>query len=220
MPSQLHDNEAVYFICARDFTYNGEDYKMGEKFPSEVATGRIDLLVRTRRVFAVVDDLDDKPRHWHHHIWLRSDISKKLGLINNANVTTIGGSSLYNKPTQMGLEVTSVEAEPVQQSPSEEIDLQMRENITTAAVLAQENSEEEEPTEEEQAAEEPQNVVSEGAEPEEEPAIVKEDLYDPSEHNAPEVVEYLTGDISDAEFDRVVAAERNGKARKGVLDNV
>ena len=45
MPSQLVNNSAVYFICARDFTYAGEHYKMGEKFDQDLATGQIDLLV-------------------------------------------------------------------------------------------------------------------------------------------------------------------------------
>lgn len=224
MPTQLTNNSAVYFICARNFLYAGKEYKLGDKFPQEAGVGRIDLLVRTRRLIAVVDNSEDRPRHWHHHVWLRSEISKKLGLLNNDNVSTVTGSSLYNKPKQMGLEMESFEATPVEPSTAEAVDLQAKENAATETVLEQENDESDEqaPEEaaEESAAEEPQNVTGEPQEPEEEPVITEDDLYDPAEHNAPEVVEYLTSDISTEEFERVVAAERNGKARKGVLDNV
>jgi hypothetical protein len=46
--------------------------------------------------------------------------------------------------------------------------------------------------------------------------------FDPSEHDAPDVIAYLDSlgtDDSDAvaEFDRVIAAERDGKARKTIL---
>lgn len=41
--------------------------------------------------------------------------------------------------------------------------------------------------------------------------------YDPSEHNVDEVVAYLD-DADDAEFARVIAAEKAGKARKTILD--
>lgn len=91
MPSQLVNNTNVYFICARNFTYAGEQYTMGEKFDQDLATGQIDLLVRTRWLYAVVDSIEDKPRHWHHHIHLASTIQGKLGL----------GENMHNKPSRV-----------------------------------------------------------------------------------------------------------------------
>lgn len=41
--------------------------------------------------------------------------------------------------------------------------------------------------------------------------------YDPSEHNVDQVTEYLEG-ADDAERERVIAAEKDGKARKTILD--
>lgn len=52
--------------------------------------------------------------------------------------------------------------------------------------------------------------------------LAPEEPFDPSKHDAPEVLAYLDAlgaDDSDAvaEFDRVLAAERDGKARKTIL---
>lgn len=40
--------------------------------------------------------------------------------------------------------------------------------------------------------------------------------FDPSEHNGPEVIDYLKG-ADEAERERVLAAEAEGKNRKGIL---
>lgn len=40
--------------------------------------------------------------------------------------------------------------------------------------------------------------------------------FDPSDHNGPEVIEYLKG-ADEAERERVLAAEAEGKNRKGIL---
>lgn len=80
MPTQLYKNEAVSFVCARNFTYAGTDYAIGEDFPQEEAVGRLELLVRTRRVIPVVDSYEDKPRHWHREVRLRSDVENRLGV--------------------------------------------------------------------------------------------------------------------------------------------
>jgi hypothetical protein len=127
MPSQLYTNSAIYFMCARDFLWDGVEYKMGDKFDQEVATGRIDLLVRTRRLVAVVDEEETEPEVLVH-------------------------------PTEV-----------------EEDD-------------------------------------------EDERVITEEDLYDPSEHTAPDVNDYLDSDISEDERARVIAAERQGKNRKGIVN--
>jgi hypothetical protein len=52
--------------------------------------------------------------------------------------------------------------------------------------------------------------------------IVTDEAFDPSKHDAPEVLAYLDALSADdydavAEFDRVIAAERDGKARKTIL---
>lgn len=52
--------------------------------------------------------------------------------------------------------------------------------------------------------------------------VTPDEPFDPSEHDAPEVIAYLDAlgtDDSDsvAEFDRVIAAEQAGKARKTIL---
>ncbi|MCX4575614.1 hypothetical protein OHB41_20960 [Streptomyces sp. NBC_01571] len=53
-------------------------------------------------------------------------------------------------------------------------------------------------------------------------AITPATEYDPSKHNQDEVLAYLDSlankdSDSDAEYDRVIAAERDGKARKSIL---
>jgi len=81
MPSQLYTNDAIDFICARDFIYNGKDYKRGHKFDQEnprLTNGQLENLVRTRYVIPVVDSLEDKPRHWYRHVKLRKDVVNKL----------------------------------------------------------------------------------------------------------------------------------------------
>jgi len=78
MPSQLYTNEAITFLCARPFTWNGHDYSILDEFPQEEGKGRIEVLVRTRRVIPVVDDYGDKPRHWHREVQLRENVEKKL----------------------------------------------------------------------------------------------------------------------------------------------
>jgi len=80
MPSALIKNDNVSFICARNFTWNGQDYKMGDDFNQDVALGRIELLVRTRRVIPVVDSTDVKPRLFHREVRLREHVEQKLGV--------------------------------------------------------------------------------------------------------------------------------------------
>ena len=65
-----------------------------------------------------------------------------------------------------------------------------------------------------------QEIVT-GAPAQREP-LTPAEPFDPSKHDAPEVLAYLDSlgsDDSDAvaEFDRVIAAERDGKARKTIL---
>lgn len=80
MPSQLVKNDNVDFLCARDFVWDGVQYKMGDDFDQDIAIGRIELLVRTRRVIPVVEDSSVKPRHWHREVRIRSDVERRLGV--------------------------------------------------------------------------------------------------------------------------------------------
>lgn len=77
----------------------------------------------------------------------------------------------------------------------------------------------EEPVEdvaEDPVVEEPQadDSVDEGEEPDDSGS----EPFDPADHTLPEVREYLQG-ASEDERERVLEAERNGKARKGILDD-
>ena len=253
MPSYLTKHDAVYFICARNFTFAGKDYSMGEEFPQEESMGRIDLLVRTRRLFAVVDDPKDKPRHWHHHVWTRDIIDEKLGI----NSETSSG---YNKPKQNDLTFASVETDKAKKWEDQDVAADLKAEATanalTEQVLDDENAAElddgcvgeHHPTTNpdcDMAPAEPQNATGtaedaeythgeavedddgnvvvgelhEDEDDDDEDEVAEEDLYDPSEHSVAEVMEYLTGDISDTEYQRVVAVERTGKNRKGIVDN-
>jgi len=89
MPSALVNNSNVSFICARDFVWEGETYKMGEDFDQNIAIGRIELLVRTRRIIPVVDSTDVKPRMFHREVRLRSDVERRLGVSSRDVVTQL-----------------------------------------------------------------------------------------------------------------------------------
>jgi hypothetical protein len=78
MPSQLLKNDKVSFICARNFSSRGKDYSVGDDFPQEDARD-IEVFVRARYVIPVVEELEDKPRHWHRHIRPRDEVVERLG---------------------------------------------------------------------------------------------------------------------------------------------
>ena len=228
MPTQLYENTNISFICAKNFTYGGVDYKLGDEWDQDLGVGRLDTLVRSRYLYAVVDSTDEKPRHWHHHIWLRKDIEKKLGILRDEDDDNVQGSSLYNSQKQNEIE------QPVQDykamTPWEETEdnsaaLQAKAEAAfyEQKVLDEENADEDEEVDSEDEETEPENFV-EPAEVEEEEddeeEVVAEDLYDPAEHTVDEVLDYLSGDISEAEFERVVTAERVNKNRKGIVEHV
>lgn len=237
MPSQLINNSAVYFMCARDFTFNGKDYKMGDIFDQDESLGRIDTLVRTRRLIAVVDDGGDKPRHWHHHVWLRSEISKKLGLIHREDSDILTGESLYNKPKQLGSKDASDSVGPDSETRDEGQELHDAAVAAalTQQVLQQENEEDEQfdtslvATDEDGDPIEVDGVIQtetpdriepgEGNDIEDdEERYEEEDLYDPADHSLSEVQEYLKSDITPEEKQRVIAVEKTGKNRKGIVN--
>jgi hypothetical protein len=140
MPTQLYNNEHIWFMCARNFTWNGKDYKLGEKFDQDIAPGRLDLLVRTRRVVAVVKSTDEKPRHWHHHVWLEKDVKKKLGLL-KSDSDELEGSSLLNKPKQLETKDASDSTTPEVRDESDEIRQAMMDNIEKEKYMDKEREE-------------------------------------------------------------------------------
>lgn len=80
MPSQLYTNDNISFVCARDFLYNGKNYKIGTDFPQDDLLDSPEVLVRTRRIIPVVESRKDKPRHWHREIQERALVLQKLGV--------------------------------------------------------------------------------------------------------------------------------------------
>lgn len=77
MPSQLFANEAIKFLACKPFTYRGEEYAIGDDFPQEEANN-IETLVRARYVIPIVEEVQDKPRHWHKHIRTREQAEEYL----------------------------------------------------------------------------------------------------------------------------------------------
>jgi len=103
MPSQLYKNDNVDFLCARDFVWNGVQYKMGDDFDPSVDVGRIELLVRTRRVIPVVENSSVKPRHWHREVRIRSDVEKRLGVSRDV-VTPLDQTPAEDKTEGLGFD--------------------------------------------------------------------------------------------------------------------
>lgn len=101
MPSQLVKNDNVDFLCARDFVWDGVQYKMGDDFDQDIAIGRIELLVRTRRVIPVVEDSSVKPRHWHREVRIRSDVERRLGVSRDV-VTPLDQTPAEDKTEGLG----------------------------------------------------------------------------------------------------------------------
>ncbi len=74
---QLLKNEGISFIAAKNFTYAGTEYVMGEEFPQEEARN-IETLVRARFVLPVLEEGHLKPRHWHTHVRTRAEAEEYL----------------------------------------------------------------------------------------------------------------------------------------------
>lgn len=175
MPSQLYKNEAVDFICGRNFKYDDAEYTVGEQFDQELAVGRLELLVRNRFLIPVVDHIDDKPRHWHREIRLREHVLNKLGV----------DTEFDPKDHKVAEVLEYAEEHPEVAEDLLEQEAEGKDRITLEKGL--------------------QEIV---------------DTFNPEEHTVVEVLEYLTGDISEEESDRVIKLEREGKARKGILEDL
>jgi len=77
VPSQLFTNDKIKFLACKPFTYRGTPYEMGDEFPQEEANN-IETMVRSRFVIPYVDDIKDKPRHWHGHIRTKEQAEEYL----------------------------------------------------------------------------------------------------------------------------------------------
>ena len=77
MAIQLLKNEGISFIAAKNFTYAGTQYVMGEEFPQEEARN-IETLVRARFVLPVLEEGHLKPRHWHTLVRTREEAEEYL----------------------------------------------------------------------------------------------------------------------------------------------
>ena len=174
MPSQLYTNEAISFVAAKPFHYRDADYAIGDDFPQEEANN-IETLVRARFVIPVVDDIDDKPRHWHGHVRTREEAEEYL----NRSQVQLVMPEPYHVPDQ-------------------QIDLDVLTHPETTPEPTQESSTE--------------SGVDEG---QPEPPESLEETYDPGEHNVDAVLEYM--DEHPEQRDEVLAMERSGRGRKGIL---
>ena len=98
--------------------------------------------------------------------------------------------------------------EPVQFGPDDDVPAWAAEKITNPRAW--------EPDDEPEAEPAKQAIVTENATP-----TPVSGPFDPSAHGVDDVLEYLTSlgdsDEAKAEYDRVIAAERDGKARKTIL---
>lgn len=94
MPLQLYKNDNISFMAAKNFTYAGVDYRLGEDFPQEEAKN-IESLVRARYIIPVIEEWGDKPRHWYREVRLRPEVMGKL--------KTNQGEHLLNREKQIDL---------------------------------------------------------------------------------------------------------------------
>lgn len=176
MPSQLFTNGAIQFLACKPFTYRGTEYAIGDDFPQEEANN-IETLVRARFVIPVVDDIADKPRHWHGHIRTREQAEEYLA----RDRVQLRMPHEYDSETEVALEVlTRPETTP---EPTQEADNKSR--------------------------------VDEVQDPDAEPLDNLEKTYDPADHNVNAVLEYM--DEHPEQRDEVLAMERVGRGRKGIL---
>lgn len=188
MPSPLYLNENVRFVAGKNFTFAGVDYTVGDDFDQELAPGRIETLVRTRHIYPVVDDHGDKPRFFHREVHDPKNLERILGKDRGAGQIVLEHTEPVEEDDARGPEPEDI---------AEDMHDHAVENALTELVLEEENS-----------------AVEEG---DPEPEVIAEELYDPSEHTLAEVQEYLKSPITQEEYNRVIAAERTGKKRKGII---
>ena len=179
---QLLKNDGVSFVAAKNFTYAGEKYVMGQEFPQEEARN-IETLVRARFVLPVLEDGALRPRHWHGHIRTREEAEEYL---NRERVQLVWPTEPDSDEVVDITVLTNPELTPEPEGPGED-------------ALA--------PEPEDEPAPEPESDP--------EPPESLEETYDPAEHNVTAVLEYI--EEHPEQRDEVLAMERAGRGRKGIL---
>lgn len=173
---QLLKNEGISFIAAKNFTYRGTPYVMGEEFPQEEANN-IETLVRARFVLPVLEEGHLRPRHWAGHIRTREEAEEYL----NRDRVQLVWPTEPDSDEVVNLEtLTYPERTPEPEGEGED-------------VLA----------------------PDEDGDPDLDPENPDEPTFDPGDHTVAEVEAYLADHPEDS--DRVIAAERAGRGRKGIV---
>lgn len=197
MPSQLYTNEGISFLAAKPFTYRGTPYAIGDDFPQEEANN-IETLVRSRFVIPVIEEGVLRPRHWHGHIRTREQAEEYL---NRSRVQLVMPHE-YDSDEVVDIGVlTHPHTTPEPEGEGESA-------LPEEKVI---DSIDEPETESESASEEPE----EPEEPEGEVAPTGLE-FDPADYTVDEVRAYLAEHPEDREL--VLAAERDGRGRKGILE--
>lgn len=190
MPSQLLANDAITFVVAKPFTSRGKEYAAGDDFPQEDARD-IDTFVRARYVIPVLENPEDKQhiRHWHKHIRPKDEVLERLS----------------RDRTQLLM--------PLPPDSDAVVDI---ETLTHPHTTPDDGSKPDMPEGYEDAelpsAEQPELPFDENPEPPES----LEETYDPAEHNVDAVQEYIAEHPE--QKDEVLAMERAGRGRKGLLE--
>lgn len=206
MPSPLVTNDAISFVVARNFVYNGTAYEMGDDFPQEDAIKDIETLVRIGKIIPVVDSYGEKPRYWHREVKLRSDVAHKFevryGRSLHNKVPTGATDAIHTTTLKGRLEGTSPTFDPAEHTVDEVKD-HLKDLDTSTEEGTQEHNE----------------VLEREAEEKDRKGVKAEPIYDPAEHTVNEVLDHLAEpDISVEEYNRILSAEKTGKARKGILE--
>lgn len=73
--------EAVEFLAARPFIFNGTTYNLGDLVPDAKSWAQLEVLVRSRRLVPVVDDYSaDAPLQFRREVKTRELALRKMGL--------------------------------------------------------------------------------------------------------------------------------------------
>lgn len=184
---QLLNNEGISFIAAKNFTYGGTEYVMGQEFPQEEARN-IETLVRARFVLPVLEEGALRPRHWHGHVRTREEAEEYL---NRDRIQLVWPTE---PDTAVDLEtLTYPERTPEPEGPGQDV-FDRADDSESAA-------------EGDQSSPEPEAAP--------EPPESLEETYDPAEHNVEAVLQYM--DEHPEQREEVLAMERAGRGRKGIL---
>lgn len=97
MPSILRDLPAVGWIAGKNFTFNGQQYKVGDEVPDINEFPRLEVFVRTRTVIPIVEETQELPFQFRHMVMTKERAAAKLGI-------TFDSAPATAEPTQPDLE--------------------------------------------------------------------------------------------------------------------